>query len=127
MDERHKEKNIHFIGASEKVEMMKLVEMAISDIRQCQRYNFMGLWQNLTTLTKLNVLNHECVKLYSFRDGFIEFDALHQKECLIKCPLDVIVADYNVLSFCCNHLGASAVKYCPRCHVRLIQIHIQDM
>lgn len=52
MDERHKEKNIHFIGASEKVDMMKLVEMAISDIRQCQRYNFMGLWQNLTTLTK---------------------------------------------------------------------------
>lgn len=63
MDERHKEKNIHFIGASEKVDMMKLVEMAISDIRQCQKYNFMGLWQNLTTLTKLNVLNHECVKL----------------------------------------------------------------
>lgn len=118
MDE-HKEKNIHFIGASEKVDMMKLVEMAISDIRQCQRYIFMGLWQNLTTLTKLNVLNHQCIKLDSFRDGFITFDAVHQKECLIKCPLDVIVADYNVLSFCCNHLGASAIKYCPRCHVRL--------
>lgn len=113
MDERHKEKNIHFIGASEKVDMMKLVEMAISDIRQCQRYIFMGLWQNLTTLTKLNVLNHQCIKLYSFRDVFITFDAVHQKECLIKCPLDVIVADYNVLSFCCNHLGASAIKYCP--------------
>lgn len=119
MDERHKEKNIHFIGASEKVDMMKLVEMAISDIKQCQRYIFMGLWQNLTTLTKLNVLNHQCIKLDSFRDGFITFDAVHQKECLIKCPLDVIVADYNVLSFCCNHLGASAIKYCPRCHVRL--------
>lgn len=79
MDERHKEKNIHFIGASEKVEMMKLVEMAISDIRQCQRYNFMGLWQNLTTLTKLNVLNHECVKLYSFRDGFISFDKMSSR------------------------------------------------
>lgn len=113
MDERHKKKNIHFIGASEKVDMMKLVEMAISDIRQCQRYIFMGLWQNLTTLTKLNVLNHQCIKLDSFRDEFITFDAVHQKECLIKCPLDVIVADYNVLSFCCNHLGASAIKYCP--------------
>lgn len=79
----------------------------------------MGLWQNLTTLTKLNVLNHQCIKLDSFSDGFITFDAVHQKECLIKCPLDVIVADYNVLSFCCNHLGASAIKYCPRCHVRL--------
>lgn len=73
--------------------MMKLVEMAISDIRQCQR------------------------------DGFITFDAVHQKECLIKCPLDVIVADYNVLSFCCNHLGASAIKYCPRCHASSETFH----
>lgn len=61
----------------------------------------MGLWQNLKILTKLNVLNHQCIKLDSFRDGFITFDAVHQKECLIKCPLDVIVADYNVLSFWC--------------------------
>lgn len=73
----------------------------------------MGLWQNLTTLTKLNVLNHQCIKLDSFRDGFITFDAVHQKECLIKCPLDVIVADYNVLSFAVItlvHLQSNTVR-----------------
>lgn len=54
---------------------------------------------------------------FILRDGCLSYDASQQRECLIKCPLDVIVADYNVLSLCCNHLGASAEKYCPRCHV----------
>ncbi|XP_061186754.1 uncharacterized protein LOC133194862 isoform X2 [Saccostrea echinata] len=85
VDERHKERHVHFVGASEKVEILKLVEIAIADIKQCQRH------------------------------GVISFDALNQEECMIKCPLDVIVADYNMLSHCCNHLGASADKYCPRC------------
>lgn len=53
MDERHKEKNIHFIGASEKVDMMKLVEMAISDIRQCQRYIFYGIMAKSYNFNKI--------------------------------------------------------------------------
>ncbi|XP_078341811.1 uncharacterized protein LOC111114859 isoform X2 [Crassostrea virginica] len=86
MSQRHKDKNIHFIGASEKVDIMKLTELAVADIKECQK------------------------------ETFISYDAHNKQECVIKCPVDVIVADNNVVSLCCNHLGASAVKYCPRCH-----------
>ncbi|XP_078318513.1 uncharacterized protein LOC111104890 [Crassostrea virginica] len=86
LEERHKEKSIHFLAASEKVNLLKLAELVVDDIKVSQR------------------------------DGCLSYDASQQRECLIKCPLDVIVADYNVLSLCCNHLGASAEKYCPRCH-----------
>ena len=51
---------------------------------------------------------------FILRDGCFSSDASQQRECCIKCPLDVIVEDYNALSLCCNHLDASAEKYCPR-------------
>lgn len=37
------------------------------------------------------------------------------QECTIKTCIDVVVADYAMMSFCANHLGAAAKKYCPRC------------
>ena len=37
MSQRHKDKNIHFIGASEKVDIMKLTELAVADIKECQK------------------------------------------------------------------------------------------
>ena len=57
------------------------------------------------------------ISIKNCRETFISYDAHNKQECVIKCPVDVIVADNNVVSLCCNHLGASAVKYCPRCHV----------
>lgn len=44
---------IHFNSASEKVDMMKLVNMAISEISQCQRYNFDGLMAKSYNFNKI--------------------------------------------------------------------------
>lgn len=45
------------------------------------------------------------------------YDASLKQECVIKTCVDVVVADYAMLSLCTNHLGATAIKYCPRCLV----------
>ena len=41
LEERHKEKNIHFLAASEKVDLLKLAELVVDDIKVSQRYNYM--------------------------------------------------------------------------------------
>lgn len=50
------------------------------------------------------------------RNGINGFDAYRMEECTITTDLNVIVADFNMQSYLCNHLGATATKYCPRCH-----------
>ncbi|XP_062568515.1 uncharacterized protein LOC134230699 [Saccostrea cucullata] len=50
------------------------------------------------------------------RDGISGFDAYRKEECIITTDLNIIVADFNMQSYLCNHLGACATKYCPRCY-----------
>lgn len=82
--ERMKQSSVFFVGASEKVEIMDLGQLVVDNILECER---------------------EEVKA---------FDAEMAQKCTIKTCIDVIVADYAMMSFCANHLGAAAKKYCPR-------------
>lgn len=57
------------------------------------------------------------------REEVEAFDAEMGQECTIKTCIDVVVADYAMMSFCANHLGAAAKKYCPRCFVCCIYFY----
>ncbi|XP_062613603.1 uncharacterized protein LOC134275343 [Saccostrea cucullata] len=83
--DRMKQNSVFFIGASEKVEIMDLGQLVVDDMLECERGEVLSL------------------------------DAQTKKECIIKTCIDVVVADYAMMSHCTNHLGATAKKYCPRC------------
>ncbi|XP_062587706.1 uncharacterized protein LOC134249366, partial [Saccostrea cucullata] len=83
---RQQHDTISLLCASEKVEPMTLMKPVISDIQSCKR------------------------------DGISGFDAYRKEECIITTDLNIIVADFNMQSYLCNHLGACATKYCPRCY-----------
>lgn len=83
--ERMKQSSVYFVGASEKVEIMDLGQLVVDNILECER------------------------------EEVEAFDAEMGQECTIKTCIDVVVADYAMMSFCANHLGAAAKKYCPRC------------
>ncbi|XP_052076581.1 uncharacterized protein LOC127714542 [Mytilus californianus] len=85
--ERQKEGALQFLGASEKVEIMDVAQVIVNDIKDLQS------------------------------DGVEGYDANEMKKCFIKSSLNSVIADFNMLSYCCNHLGAAANKYCPRCNV----------
>ncbi|XP_052067347.1 uncharacterized protein LOC127706729 [Mytilus californianus] len=85
--ERQKEGALQFLGASEKVEIMDVAQVILNDIKDLQS------------------------------DGVEGYDANEMKKCFIKSSLNSVIADFNMLSYCCNHLGAAANKYCPRCNV----------
>ena len=38
------------------------------------------------------------------------YDAFKGEKCIITTDLNVIVADFNMQSYLCNHLGASATQ-----------------
>ncbi|CAC5389903.1 unnamed protein product [Mytilus coruscus] len=84
--DRHKEGNVHFLGASEKTEIMDVAQLVIKDIQNVNEQNIES------------------------------YDAFKKQKCVINTQLDVVVADFSMTSYCCNHLGASANKFCPRCH-----------
>lgn len=54
---------------------------------------------------------------YLKMNGVPSFDATTGKNCIVKSCLDSVVADFQMLSHCCNYLVATAVKYCPQCNV----------
>ncbi|XP_069109518.1 uncharacterized protein [Argopecten irradians] len=86
LTERPKGANIKFLGASEKVQIMDVAKVVMEDMADMKR------------------------------DGVESFDANLNQKCVVKSCVDTVVADFNMLSFCCNHLGASATKFCPRCY-----------
>ena len=45
------------------------------------------------------------------------YDATLREEVVLNTDLALVVADYNMLAFVCNHMGAAANKYCPKRYV----------
>ncbi|XP_061186753.1 uncharacterized protein LOC133194862 isoform X1 [Saccostrea echinata] len=99
-------KNEVCIFESDETKQMGIIESFVENVKE-------NVKEAVISSVEPMLLKPPCCQ--SEKHGVISFDALNQEECMIKCPLDVIVADYNMLSHCCNHLGASADKYCPRC------------
>lgn len=86
LSEMQKQGSVQFVGATEKADIMDIAAIVNEDIKKMQP------------------------------DGIESFDAMSKARCVVKSCVDIIVADYAMLSYCCNHLGAASTKYCPKCY-----------
>ncbi|XP_052075508.1 uncharacterized protein LOC127712964 [Mytilus californianus] len=82
---RQKQNYIQFVGATEKGDIMDVVKMIGEDIKDINE------------------------------NGIDGYDAHKQEKCSISTAVSAVVSDTAMTSYCCNHLGATATKYCPRC------------
>ncbi|CAG2229332.1 unnamed protein product [Mytilus edulis] len=82
------------------------------------------LWTLKPSAILRMMISHPDTSKSIISDGVEGFDATERKKCFIKSSLNSIIADFSMLSFCCNHLGATANKYCPRCHLQLAPLNM---
>lgn len=52
-----------------------------------------------------------------YRIGIDAYDALLKREVTLTSEIDAIIADYQMMSLVTNHMGPSALKFCPKCQV----------
>ncbi|XP_063425521.1 uncharacterized protein LOC134709284 [Mytilus trossulus] len=84
------------------------------DMRQKQEtIQFLGATEKADIMDVAKIIIDD---IKSNRNGIETFDAANKKKCFVKGIVDCVVADFNMMSFCCNHLGATAQKYCPKCY-----------
>ncbi|CAC5357348.1 unnamed protein product [Mytilus coruscus] len=84
------------------------------DMRQKQEtIQFLGATEKADIMDIAKIIIDD---IKSNRNGIETFDAANKKKCFVKGVVDCVVADFNMMSFCCNHLGATAQKYCPKCY-----------
>ncbi|VDI67471.1 Hypothetical predicted protein [Mytilus galloprovincialis] len=84
------------------------------DMRQKQEtIQFLGALEKADIMDVAKIIIDD---IKSNRNGIETFDAANKKTCFVKGIVDCVVADFNMMSFCCNHLGATAQKYCPKCY-----------
>ncbi|XP_048756479.2 uncharacterized protein LOC125667163 isoform X2 [Ostrea edulis] len=85
LTEKMRNKNTFFLAASETVSMMDLIKPICEDLRLCKEI------------------------------GIDAYDALLKREVTLTSEIDAIIADYQMTSLVTNHMGPSALKFCPKC------------
>nr|XP_022290275.1 uncharacterized protein LOC111101912 [Crassostrea virginica] len=83
--EKARNQNTIFLSSSETVSMMDLIKPICDDLQVCKE------------------------------TGIDAFDALLEREVTLTSEIDAIIADYQMMSLVSNHLGPSALKFCPKC------------
>nr|XP_022303905.1 uncharacterized protein LOC111111306 isoform X2 [Crassostrea virginica] len=83
---RNKEIYSDFLAASENASMLSISRLVLQDIKSSQ--------QNL---------------IETFHAGM-------KRTVQLQLDLNCVIADFNMLSVTCNHAGATALKFCPKCH-----------
>nr|XP_034308999.1 uncharacterized protein LOC117683581 isoform X2 [Crassostrea gigas] len=76
--------------------------------------NFLGASEHASVLSISKLILQD---IESTQQNPVEtFDA-DMKTCIeIKMEVASLIADFNMLSLACNHAGATALKFCPKCH-----------
>ena len=58
-----------------------------------------------------------CALIHFCRNLIETFHAGMKRTVQLQLDLNCVIADFNMLSLTCNHAGATALKFCPKCHV----------
>ncbi|XP_078326415.1 uncharacterized protein LOC111111074 isoform X3 [Crassostrea virginica] len=83
---RNKEIYSNFLAASENASMLSISRLVLQDIKSSQ--------QNLIETVHAGM----------------------KRTVQLQLDLNCVIADFNMLSLTCNHAGAAALKFCPKCH-----------
>lgn len=79
--------------------------------------NFLGASEHASVLSISKLILQDIESTQPCQQNPVEtFDA-DMKTCIaIKMEVASLIADFNMLSLACNHAGATALKFCPKCH-----------
>lgn len=91
--------------------------LPLEEARKFSNINYLTSSNLVSALEMTCALQQELRKL---EDGIVVYDSLTESNVLALCPLMCVLCDNARASEILNHVGATGIRFCRKCMVRLM-------